>query len=145
MATGPKQALRGSSGHGSSRIMPSLSRSVGMSSVVITVPGAVHSWGAAHRRFGRLDWADLLAPAIDLASGFPALGGSENADLWKKVVALTVIRLRDLFAVVMLFGIYSLLSAALFDLTRERLFLLLSLLHDRETIERMAGSIHHRG
>ena len=30
------------------------------------------------------------------------------------VVALTVIRLRDLFAVVMLFGIYSLLSAALF-------------------------------
>lgn len=30
------------------------------------------------------------------------------------IVALTVIRLRDLFAVVMLFGIYSLLSAALF-------------------------------
>ena len=30
------------------------------------------------------------------------------------VVALTVIRLRDLFAVVMLFGIYSLLSAVLF-------------------------------
>ena len=27
----------------------------------VTVPGAVHSWGEAHRRFGRLDWADLLA------------------------------------------------------------------------------------
>ena len=37
----------------------------------ITVPGAVHSWGEAHRRFGRLDWASLLEPAIDLASGFP--------------------------------------------------------------------------
>jgi len=38
----------------------------------ITVPGGVHSWGEAHRRFGRLDWSFLLAPAIDLASGFPA-------------------------------------------------------------------------
>jgi gamma-glutamyltranspeptidase / glutathione hydrolase len=41
----------------------------------ITVPGAVHSWGEAHRRFGRLDWTFLLAPAIDLASGFPASPG----------------------------------------------------------------------
>jgi gamma-glutamyltranspeptidase len=38
----------------------------------ITVPGGVHSWGEAHARFGRLDWSFLLAPAIDLASGFPA-------------------------------------------------------------------------
>jgi len=41
----------------------------------ITVPGAVDSWGEAHRRFGRLDWTFLLAPAIDLASGFPASPG----------------------------------------------------------------------
>ena len=41
----------------------------------ITVPGAVHSWGEAHRRFGRLDWSALLAAAIDLASGFPASQG----------------------------------------------------------------------
>ena len=41
----------------------------------ITVPGAVHSWGEAHSRFGRLDWTFLLAPAIDLASGFPASHG----------------------------------------------------------------------
>ncbi len=41
----------------------------------ITVPGGVHSWGEAHRRFGRLDWAFLLAPAIDLAAGFPASVG----------------------------------------------------------------------
>ena len=38
----------------------------------ITVPGAIASWGEAHARFGRLPWGDLLAPAIDLAAGFPA-------------------------------------------------------------------------
>ena len=41
----------------------------------VTVPGGVHSWGEAHNRFGRLDWSFLLAPAIDLASGFPASQG----------------------------------------------------------------------
>ena len=42
----------------------------------ITVPGAVRSWGDAHDRFGRLPRADLLAPAIELASGgFPAWDG----------------------------------------------------------------------
>jgi gamma-glutamyltranspeptidase/glutathione hydrolase len=41
--------------------------------LAITVPGAVRSWGDAHARFGRLAWADLLAPAIELAAGgFPA-------------------------------------------------------------------------
>lgn len=38
----------------------------------VTVPGAIHSWGTAHERFGRLPWAALLAPAIDLAHGFAA-------------------------------------------------------------------------
>ncbi|MFV2062539.1 MAG: gamma-glutamyltransferase, partial [Chloroflexota bacterium] len=38
----------------------------------VTVPGAIDSWSTAHQRFGRLDWAALLAPAIDLATGFPA-------------------------------------------------------------------------
>ena len=38
----------------------------------VTVPGAVRSWGDAHARFGRLAWTDLLAPAIELAEGFPA-------------------------------------------------------------------------
>jgi gamma-glutamyltranspeptidase / glutathione hydrolase len=41
----------------------------------VTVPGAIRSWGDAHARFGRLAWADLLAPAIDLADGFPATDG----------------------------------------------------------------------
>ncbi len=41
--------------------------------LAITVPGAVASWGDAHARFGRLPWADLLAPAVELAGGgFPA-------------------------------------------------------------------------
>jgi len=38
----------------------------------VTVPGALRSWGDAHARFGRLPWADLLGPAIELAAGFPA-------------------------------------------------------------------------
>ena len=38
----------------------------------VTAPGAVDGWGLAHRRFGRLPWADLLAPAIRYAEdGFP--------------------------------------------------------------------------
>ncbi len=41
----------------------------------ITVPGGVHSWGEAHRRYGRLDWPFLLTPAIELAGGFPASVG----------------------------------------------------------------------
>lgn len=41
----------------------------------VTVPGAVYSWGMAHARFGRLSWATLLEPAIDLAAAFPASSG----------------------------------------------------------------------
>ncbi|MFN8519790.1 MAG: gamma-glutamyltransferase family protein [Chloroflexota bacterium] len=41
----------------------------------VTVPGAIHSWGEAHARFGRHPWPDLLAPAIELAAGFPASPG----------------------------------------------------------------------
>jgi gamma-glutamyltranspeptidase/glutathione hydrolase len=33
----------------------------------VTVPGAVSSWVALSERFGRLPFADLLAPAIDIA------------------------------------------------------------------------------
>jgi len=38
----------------------------------VTVPGAVDSWGRAHERYGRADWTALLAPGIQLATGFPA-------------------------------------------------------------------------
>src|SRR5215207_59376 len=42
----------------------------------ITVPGAVRSWGDAHRRWGRLSWQAVLAPAIEQAEdGFPAWDG----------------------------------------------------------------------
>src|SRR5215472_7376074 len=30
----------------------------------VTVPGAVEGWSQAHKRFGRLPWKDLFAPAI---------------------------------------------------------------------------------
>jgi gamma-glutamyltranspeptidase len=46
----------------------------------VTVPGAVRSWATAHERFGRLPMADLLAPAIELATGgFPAWDGFVEA------------------------------------------------------------------
>ena len=39
----------------------------------VTIPGAVRSWGDAHRRFGRLPVSAVLAPAVELAdAGFPA-------------------------------------------------------------------------
>jgi gamma-glutamyltranspeptidase/glutathione hydrolase len=42
----------------------------------ITVPGAVRSWGDAHKRFGRLPRDVVLERAIELASdGFPAYDG----------------------------------------------------------------------
>ena len=33
----------------------------------VTVPGAVSAWAALHEKFGKLPFADLLAPAIELA------------------------------------------------------------------------------
>jgi gamma-glutamyltranspeptidase/glutathione hydrolase len=38
----------------------------------VTVPGAVEGYGKVHKRFGKLPWKDLFAPAIYYASnGFP--------------------------------------------------------------------------
>lgn len=44
--------------------------------LAVTIPGAVRSWGDAHRRFGRLSRDAILGPAIELArGGFPAWDG----------------------------------------------------------------------
>ena len=46
----------------------------------VTVPGAVDSWRVAHERHGRLPWAQLFEPAMELASdGFPAGAGWVSA------------------------------------------------------------------
>ena len=48
--------------------------------MTITTPGAVRSWGEAHRRHGRLSRDAVLAPAIELAAGgFPAWDGYIDA------------------------------------------------------------------
>src|ERR1700710_1604727 len=38
-----------------------------LGAVTVSVPGAVDAWWTLHRRYGRLRWADLFAPAIALA------------------------------------------------------------------------------
>lgn len=42
------------------------------SGLSVGVPGEVAGWWALHQRFGRLPWADLVAPAIALAEAHPA-------------------------------------------------------------------------
>ena len=80
-ATGREYALNGSGRAPASADAAAL-RDKGMDALplrgplTITVPGAVRSWGDAHKRFGRLSRADILAPAIELArNGFPAWTG----------------------------------------------------------------------
>ena len=34
----------------------------------VTIPGAIAGWGALHEKFGKLTFADILAPAIDIAN-----------------------------------------------------------------------------
>ena len=36
--------------------------------VTVSTPGAVDAWWELHQQYGRLPWADLFAPAIDLAA-----------------------------------------------------------------------------
>lgn len=51
----------------------------------VTVPGAVDLWQTAHKRFGRLRFADLIGPAIETAEqGFPV---SERVQgIWRMCV-----------------------------------------------------------
>jgi gamma-glutamyltranspeptidase/glutathione hydrolase len=84
-AAGRAQALNGS-GRSARRATIDAATAAGLTQMPIrgawsvTVPGAIRSWGDAHARFGRLPWSDLLAPAIDLADGFPA------SDAWVDAV-----------------------------------------------------------
>ncbi len=74
------EALNGS-GRSAAGATLEAARSAGLESMplrgpwTVTVPGAVRSWGDAHRRHGRLPWATLFAPAIELADGFAATAG----------------------------------------------------------------------
>ena len=67
----------------------------------ITVPGAVRSWGEAHRRFGRLSRAVILGPAIELARhGFPAWDALiDDVEATASIVAEEVGRSAGFFAV----------------------------------------------
>ncbi|WP_294392558.1 gamma-glutamyltransferase family protein [uncultured Sphingomonas sp.] len=40
-----------------------------LGAVTVSVPGAVDCWWALHQRYGKLKWAELFEPAINLAEG----------------------------------------------------------------------------
>ncbi|MDB5928601.1 MAG: gamma-glutamyltransferase 2, Threonine peptidase family [Polaromonas sp.] len=69
------QALHGLNASGRSPAAWSADRFAGRSAMLetgwesVTVPGAVSAWSALSRRFGRLPFADLAAPAIGYARG----------------------------------------------------------------------------
>ncbi len=84
-APGRETALNGS-GRAPAAADRSALRARGMAALpyrgplAITTPGAVRSWGDAHRRHGRLGRADVLGPAIEIArDGFPAWDGFISA------------------------------------------------------------------
>lgn len=47
----------------------------------VAVPGVMHGLEAAHRRFGRVPWPDLFAPAIDLARSGVAMSAAQQTML----------------------------------------------------------------
>ncbi len=53
----------------------------------VTVPGAVGGWAAMHARFGKLPFADLLAPAIDIAERGYAVPVMIQ-QMWRNAVSL---------------------------------------------------------
>ena len=93
-ATGRQLALNGS-GRAAAALDAASLRARGLERLpkrgplTITVPGAVRSWGDAHRRFGRLAREAILAPAIELAAGgFPAWDGFiESVEVTAPIVA----------------------------------------------------------
>ena len=95
-ATGRQTALNGS-GRAGSRADAGFLRASGLTTMPyrgpqsITVPGAVRSWGDAHRAAGRLSRDAILAPAIELArSGFPAWAGFIESVEWTAPVAASL-------------------------------------------------------
>ena len=55
--------------------------------LAVSVPGAVHGWTTLHERFGKLDFPDLLAPAISYAeNGFPV--SPVIAGEWQGIAAM---------------------------------------------------------
>ncbi|MBI3748427.1 MAG: gamma-glutamyltransferase [Chloroflexi bacterium] len=96
-ASGRQLALNGS-GRAAAGASARALRAAGLGTIplrgphAITVPGAVRSWGEAHRRFGRLSRETVLAPAIELArAGFPAWDGFIDAvEATSPIVAATL-------------------------------------------------------
>jgi gamma-glutamyltranspeptidase / glutathione hydrolase len=60
-----------------------------LGAVTVSVPGAVDAWWTLHARYGRLPWAELLAPAIALAET-----GAPVPDIISRYMRASVARFR---------------------------------------------------
>jgi gamma-glutamyltranspeptidase len=76
--SGKVMALNGS-GRSGEKVTPDFFKDKGWDEIkargplaAITVPGTVHAWWELHQKFGKLEWNEILRPAIHYASkGFP--------------------------------------------------------------------------
>ncbi len=96
-AASRRQSALNGSGRAGSRADAAFLRASGLTELpfrgplAITVPGAVRSWGDAHRAGGRLARDAILAPAIELArAGFPAWDGFIEAVEWTAPIAASL-------------------------------------------------------
>ncbi|CAM4361736.1 gamma-glutamyltranspeptidase/glutathione hydrolase [Paenibacillus endophyticus] len=65
---------------------------------IVTVPGMVDGWDAVHSEYGRLTWAEVLAPAIDYAeNGFPMSKDQYHNTVQNEAVLARTLETADIY------------------------------------------------
>ncbi|WP_138754057.1 gamma-glutamyltransferase [Paenibacillus sinopodophylli] len=65
---------------------------------IVTVPGMVDGWDAVHSEYGRLTWAEVLAPAIDYAeNGFPMSPDQYHNTVHNEAVLARTLETADIY------------------------------------------------
>lgn len=97
--------VRGYNASGRSGYKASISAYDGLAAIpnrgigsIVTVPGMVDGWDAVHREYGRLDWAQVLAPAIDYAAnGFPMSNDQYQNTVHNEIVLARTLETADIY------------------------------------------------
>ena len=64
--------------------------------LAVTVPGTVWGWEAVQKRFGKLTFKDVLAPAVDYAeNGFPCPSASRATGFFRRAAPQRLLLERD--------------------------------------------------